>query len=340
MQTNLVSSGFVAAPTIDPTLINAWGIASNGTFLYVSAADSQAINVYNVNGTVARPPIPVLPGASGTPASPTGLVLNTSGGYLVNGSPATVLVATEAGTVNAFNSTTGSAVVKIDNSLTGIANYKGLAITPSLLYLADFSTSPLGGSIDVFNSAFLPAPQPVQTAPSPFAGQPAFVDPNIPLGFAPFNVAVINGLVYVLYARKNPADPSEDLPGPGNGFINIFTPTGNFVRRFASGGVLNSPWGITLAPNFSGLNPTDILVGNFGDGTINVFNFAGTFVSKLQDCSGSPIIIPGLWGLTTSPLNASSIYFAAGPLDETAGLVGVLTPCPNNPVFCCSFVCC
>jgi len=178
---------------------------------------------------------------------------------------------------------------------------------------------------------FLPVLLPDQPMESLAPGSPAFVDPNIPADFAPFNVAIINGFVYVLYAKKNGAD---DQAGPGNGFIDKFTAFGSLVKRFASNGVLNSPWGIISTSSSHGCNSGDILVGNFGDGRINVFNSDGIFLRQLQKCDGTALIIDGLWGLATLMFNPSSIYFASGPLDEAGGLVGFLTKCTCSKCVC------
>jgi len=238
---------------------------------------------------------------------------------------AVAIVATEAGTVNAYNSATSPNAIVVNNSIIG-AVYKGLAITSNYLYVANFSNSTTTGSIVVFTNTFNVATLPPQGPP--FIGMPAFTDPTIPSGFAPFNVAVINGLVYVLYAKKKASpDQGDDQAGPGNGFINIFTLSGNFVRRFVSGGVLNSPWAIIPGPISHGCNPGDFFVGNFGDGAINVFDSNGAFLRQLQNCDGSQLIIPGLWGLVSSILCQNFIYFASGPNDEHDGLVGFLTKC-------------
>ena len=144
------------------------------------------------------------------------------------------------------------------------------------------------------------------------------------MGFARFNVVYLNGLIYVLYAKKNIADPTNDLSGPGNGYINVFNTAGTWIRRFYSEGVLNSPWALTLAPTIICAEPGSIMVGNFGDGRINIFSASGTFLFTLRDCNHRDIVIDGLWGLTTNTQALSPIYFASGPNAETNGLVGKL----------------
>lgn len=293
-QVNLVANTALAI-NVDSNLINPWGIVlANGT-LWVADNATQKITVYTTNGHVIGPVISVTAGASLVPASPTGLVHNLYGSYLVNSVPAIVITATLQGTVNAYNSTAGTnSVVVVDNSLTG-AIYKGLAITPNNLYLANFAT----GSIDVYTTAYT-----VTT----LAG--TFTDPTIPSTFSPFNVVYMDGVIYVLYALKNPLNPTHVLPGPGNGYISCFTVSGVFIRRFASNGVLNAPWAFIRAPESFG---NAFLVGNYGDGLLHVFNYNGRHVHTIRNCDGGVLTIYGLRGLVDSYDYQKNIYFASGP---------------------------
>jgi len=283
--------------------------------LWIADNGTQLITTYDLEGNPLPPAITVVPGASGIPPSPTGIVNNKSSGYIVSGSPALVLVSTEQGTINAYNSITNlDAPFVVDNSTTG-ANYKGIAITPTYLYAANFTNGLTTGTIDVFTNTFGP------TLPG------TFIDPTIPSTFSPFNVVYIKPFVYVCYAKKNPADPHDDLAGPGNGYINIFTTNGVFVRRFISNGKLNSPWALIRAPEFTQLPSDSFLVGNFGDGRINVYNARGKHIGIFRYCDNIPITINNLWGLTRGPKCMQNIYFASGPNDENNGLVGRLTKC-------------
>ena len=158
----------------------------------------------------------------------------------------------------------------------------------------------------------------------------SFTDPHIPAGFAPFGIQNINGDLFVTYAKQNAAK-HDDVAGPGNGFVDIFDTDGHLLRRFASRGALNSPWGVARASfafgRFSGL------VGNFGNGEINAFDSAGKLLGTLKDGSGAPIVIDGLWTLTLGGgRNSSSdtLYFTAGPNGETDGAFGTITPASAN----------
>src|SRR5262249_18037218 len=151
-----------------------------------------------------------------------------------------------------------------------------------MLYAANFRTA----AIDVFDTNF-----------SPVTIDGAFTDPQLPAGFAPFNVQRIGDALYVTYALRD-ADQHDDVAGSGNGIINVFDFEGNLVTRLVSNGPLNSPWGLALAPPNFGDFSTALLVGNFGDGTINAFDpSSGQYLGTLQDSTGANIAITGLWGL-------------------------------------------
>jgi len=147
------------------------------------------------------------------------------------------------------------------------------------------------------------------------------VDLTIPIGFAPFGIAYLNGLLYVSYAKQDSAK-HDDVKGPGNGYVNVFTTEGQLVKRLISQGYLNSPWGI-MQYTLPRRNRSVLLIGNFGDGTISVYDLNGTFLGKLQDVNCVDIIIDGLWGLTNG-ISSNTIYFASGPNDENNGLIGFL----------------
>ncbi len=159
-----------------------------------------------------------------------------------------------------------------------------------------------------------------------------FTDPDIPAGFAPFGIQNINGDLFVTYALQNAAK-HDDVAGSGNGFINIFATDGHLLRRFASRGALNSPWGLARASFAFGRFSGDILVGNFGNGEINAFDSDGNFRGTLKDSSGTPVVIDGLWTLTLGGGRKSSsdtLYFTAGPNHETDGVFGTITPASTH----------
>lgn len=295
----------IGTPVNDPALINPWGITSVGDNLWIALNGSSAIRAYNINtGAINSALIPVNSVTVGEQNDPTGIVADLHGQFLIPGSgSAFIIVGTEQGTINAWNNSLTNAVVVVS---TPNGNYKGVAKVDSRhgsrLYAANFEQTVSNGSVDVFDSNFNKI----------LIGK--FVDPRPLPGFAPFNVANIDGCIYVLYAEHNPADPIDNLNSPGAGYISVFTQDGEFVRKFYSGVPLNAPWGIVSHHN-------KIYVGNFGDGTINVFSREGKFLRALQNCTRQAIVIHGLWGLL---LHQSRIYFASGPNDEANGLVGYL----------------
>ena len=311
------------ATTIDPNLINSWGIAFGPTgLLWVANNGTGTATVYNGNGT--KVPLNVtIPGAGGMQGVPTGVILNSSADFVVVGLPPNVLPATgpatfifagEDGTIAAWNAQLpgGSAVIVADRSGTG-AVYKGIAMASNggtnFLYATNFHNN----TVDMFDRNFT------------FVN--SFTDTGIPAGFAPFGIANINGLLFVTYAKQLAPDNHDDQAGVGNGFVDVFNPDGTLARRFASNGTLNSPWGIALAPsNFSRFSG-DILIGNFGDGLIGAYDpNTGNLVDQLRDSNSNAIKIDGLWGLAFGPFPASTVlYFASGPQAESHGLVGTLT---------------
>ncbi len=310
----------------DTNLVNPWGITAGPTTpFWVSDNGTGVSTLYNGSGNpfpVGSPLVVTIPPPSGgtPPAAPTGVVFNGTPDF----QPARFIFATEDGTIAAWNSGT-SAVLKADLSGSG-ALFKGIAIgnngSGNFLYAADFAL----GRIDVFNGTF---------APATLSG--SFTDPNIPAGFAPFNIVNIGGLLYVSYAKQDSAK-TDDVPGPGNGFVDVFDTNGNFLRRLVSNGPLNSPWGMTTAPGDFGDLSGKLLIGNFGDGTINGFDpSTGAFLDSLKDTSGNPIAIEGLWGLLpgngSAGTDVNKVYFTAGipgPGEiEDHGLFGSLAAVPE-----------
>jgi uncharacterized protein (TIGR03118 family) len=159
-----------------------------------------------------------------------------------------------------------------------------------------------------------------------------FTDPNIPAGFAPFGIQNINGDLFVTYAKQN-AQRHDDVAGPGNGFVDVFDTDGHLLRRLASRGPLNSPWGVVRASFAFGRFSGDILVGNFGDGRINVFDSGERFIDELDGANGKPLVIDSLWTLTLgggAKSSSDTLYFTAGPNGQTDGLFGTITPASDQ----------
>jgi uncharacterized protein (TIGR03118 family) len=334
-QTNLVSDGFIPAPTIDPNLINPWGVSSSATGpFWVSDNGMGVATIYNGAGmpvTIAGHTaieIATPPGQT-SPASPTGQVFNIAGsGFNISSggvtAPSMFIFATEDGTISGWNPNvnSGSSVLAVDNSNGGTgAVYKGLAIghtgEGTFLFAANFRN----GTVDVFDQNF----QQVKS----------FTDQNLPAGFAPFNVQVLDNHLFVTFALQNEAK-HDDVAGPGNGFVDEFDLEGNLLHKVASGGPLDSPWGLAIAPSNFGEFSNDLLVGNFGDGTINAFDpNTDQFLGKLLAPNGAPVTIGDLWALIPGNGGASDpnkIFFTAGVQNEAHGLFGTLSAVPNSDI--------
>jgi uncharacterized protein (TIGR03118 family) len=332
IQHNLVSDQPGMADLTDPNLVNAWDIAISATSpFWISANGTGLAPVYSTASatvTIAiaaiHPSIPPGKSSSETTGPVSGQVANGTSVFLLpNGNKASFLFCTEDGTISGWNGGT-AAVLMVDNSSKGSV-YKGMVIggttTVPQLYVANFHT----GKVEVYDGNFAPV--------NLVAG--AFTDSQIPTGFAPFNIANLAGNLYVAYAKQDSMG-YDDVPGPHNGYVDVFDMSGNLKTRLISGGALNSPWGMTIAPaaNFGAFSGM-LLVGNFGDGRINVYDpVAGTSQGFLQNPKGNAIVIPGLWALRVgngaSGGDANAVYFTAGPEsgDTQHGLFGSLQAGP------------
>ncbi|NRD61165.1 TIGR03118 family protein [Corallococcus exiguus] len=323
-QRNLVSDGSVAAEHPDPNLINSWGLAFNPFgAAWVADNGTGVSTLYDGDGNAQSlvVTIPVPTGAT-APSSPTGVVFNGSEGFVVTSGSASgaarFIFVTEQGVVAGWSplAAPANAILTVDNSGSN-AIYKGVALanngTAAYLYATDFHN----GKVDVFDSNF---------APATLSGN--FTDPNLPAGFAPFGIQNINGDLYVSYAQQDD-ERKDDVHGAGLGYVNVFDSNGNLIRRLISAGSLNAPWGMAVAPASFGRFAGRLLVGNFGDGTINAFDtVTGTLDAQLQGTNGKPIVIDGLWalafgnGLMNQPTR--TLFFTAGPAEESQGLYGRL----------------
>jgi len=302
-QTNLVSNVAGVATTTDANLSNPWGISFiGGDDFWIANNNTGTSTLYNAQGSPASL-IVTIPGAASnpngncSPGCPTGTVANTNSTYF---SGAAFIFDTEDGLIISWASGT-IATIAFDNSASG-AVYKGLAMLGTNLLAANFNT----GKVDVYDSNF--------TLTS-LAG--SFTDPNLPAGLAPHGIHVINNQVYVAYAMQD--TPKHDaVPGAGAGQVDIFDSNGNFVSTFVSAGSgnnLNAPWGVVAAPSSFGTFANDILVSNFGDGTISAFDTTGKFIGQLTNSSNATLVNPGMWdmvfgaGGTGDP---GTLYFTAG----------------------------
>jgi len=305
---NLVSDLPGIADHQDLNLVNPWGLALSATSPFWAADNGTGVSTL-YDGTGAPRPLVVVtpPAAGGTEASPTGIVFNGGNGFeLAPNRPARFIFASEQGVISAWNPMVNAteAIRKVDNSAAD-AVYKGLAIanngTGDFLYATDFA----GGKIDVFDSNFNAAT---------LSG--SFTDPGILAGFSPFNIQALGDKLYVTYALKE-AGGDDDVAGPGNGFVDVFDLNGNMLQRLISQGALNSPWGLEIAPEDFGPFEGKLLVGNFGDGKINVYDpVTGALVDTLKDTSDNPLQIEGLWALKVGNGSGGGddddIYFTAG----------------------------
>jgi len=318
--TALVSDGVVPAAHTDANLKNPWGVAFNPKGLvWVADNGTNVATLYDGNGVPQSLVVTIPDGKNGS-ASPTGIVFNGTQSFTVseNGKSgvAAFIFTGEGGTITAWAPDVGptNAFVMYDDG-TGGAVYKGLALAAmngnNFLYATDFHNN----KIDVFNTNFTKVAMPG-----------AFTDPAIPVGFAPFGIQAIGSNLFVTYAMQDPVK-HDDVAGAGLGMVDVYDTAGNLKQRFATGGSLNAPWGIAQAPGNFGSMSGAILIGNFGNGTINGFNASsGQSMGPLTGPNGSPIVEHGVWGiafgndLSNQPSN--TLFFAAGPNDEADGVYG------------------
>lgn len=331
---NLVSDQVGQADTTDSGLVNAWGLAFNPYGpAWVTGNGSGTSTIYTGTGVKQSLTVTIpTPSGSGT-AAPTGVVFNGSNGFTgsdvqfpvtsngVKGSSVFVF-ATEDGTLAGWSPSVDAknAIIAVDNSANK-AIYKGLALggdgTRRLLYATDFHNN----RIDVFDSQFAP----VTDLPTG-----AFTDPGLPAGYAPFGIHFIAGALYVTYAKQD-GNAKDDVPGQGQGFVDVYSPKGDLLRRLVSRGKLNAPWAVALAPPNFGRFSNQILVGNFGNGRVNAYDPKnGSFTGFLKQGSGSALAVDGLWalefgnGVDNQPTNR--LFFTAGPGGEAHGLYGYIDP--------------
>ena len=317
-QTNLVSNIPGQAKLTDPDLVNPWGLSFGSTSpFWISDNGTGLTTLYSVPGSgppsASKVALTVtIPGAGGTSA-PTGQVFN--GGPAFGG--ALFLFDSEDGVISSWKGSNGTTAV-VDKDFGSAAVYKGLAISdPGMSNAVLYATNFRAGTIEAYTSSFAQAILPG-----------TFTDPNLPQGYAPFNDKVINGELYVTYAKQDAAK-HDDEAGAGNGFVDIFNLDGTWKARLISQGALDSPWGLQIAPSSFGSLAGDLLVGNFGNGMINAYDpTTGAFEGALDGSDGSPLVIDGLWGLTIGNGSAggslNTLYFTAGPNGESDGLFGSL----------------
>jgi uncharacterized protein (TIGR03118 family) len=331
-QINLVSDQAGKANLTDPDLVNAWGLAASpgtnaspGSPLWVADNGSDKATLYAGASATSVSKVPLVINVTG--AAPTGQVFNSDSAAFVvsdshgNSGSSLFLFDTENGTIDGWapnvnpNGSNPSTVTEVARNNGANAVYKGLAVAKSSVGTTLYATNFRSGRVEAYDSTFTPVELPGGL----------FVDPKLPAGYGPFGIAVIKGKLYVSFAKQD-ATLHDDVAGPGNGFVDVFGRNGKFIRRLITRGALDSPWGMALAPASFGQFAGDLLVGNFGNGHINVYDpMTGTRLGQLRGSNGQPIVIDGLWGLMFGNGNAAGnneLLFSAGPDGESHGLLG------------------
>ncbi len=315
------------APVTDPNLVDPWGISFSPTGPFWFGDNGTGISDLLDGRGQPIPLVVSVPAADPVTSmgTPTGTVFNAGSGFAVTANGITAssqfLFATEDGTISGWAPDVDPihGILAVNNSAAG-AVYKGVALTTgadgvSFLYATDFANN----KIDVFDQAFHLVQRPG-----------AFQDATIPDGFAPFNIQNIGDQLYVTYAKQDSAR-HDQIDGAGLGFIDVFDNGGNLVRRFASAGSLDAPWGLATAPADFGSFGGALLVGNTGDGHINAFNpTTGAYLGSLNDTAGRPIAFVNLWALDFGNGHmggdSDTLFFVAGLQDEQHGLFGAIQP--------------
>ena len=319
IQRNLASDIPGLADFTDPNLVNPWGIAFAP--FWICNNRTGTYNVYRPDGepTTTVTTVPPAPGRTGTGRCTGAVRNNNQAAFQVSpGVNGTWILDTEDGLITVRSGATN--VVKVDNSASG-AVYKGIALSnsPDYIYAANFNS----GKIEVYDGNWAAA-----TLPG------TFTDPQVPAGFAPFNIQNLGGKLYVAYAKQDDAK-HDDVGGLGSGYVSVFDTNGNLLQHLISNGPLNSPWGLAIAPSSFGDFRGALLVGNFRDGLINAFDAStGQFLGTIKDPAGNPIVNVGLWalqiGVGGNGGDPTKIYFTAGipGLDggiQSHGLFGSLS---------------
>lgn len=314
--TPLVSDNGVPGTTVDPNLVNAWGLAASPTSPWWVADNHVDLStLYNAAGAKLGLEVAVAGG-------PTGLVFNgVSSAFHIGTAPARFIFSTEGGMILGWAPGSTVATAMVDRSMLG-AVYKGLAIAMTgsgpMLYATDF----VNGRVDVFDGSWA-----LTSVPG------GFMDPMMPAGYAPFGIQTIGTRIFVTYGKQAPGS-TDEAHGQGFGFVDAYDFEGNLVAHVAQHGQLNAPWGLAWAPANFGRFGGDLLVANFADGHINAYaetaNGHFEYRGYLRMGNGQPVAISGLWAIefgNGAPNNGpiDTLFFTAGPNDEADGLFGTIT---------------
>jgi uncharacterized protein (TIGR03118 family) len=331
-ETNLTSDVMGSAANFTPGLKNPSGVAFfPGGSLFVANNGTGTVTVHDASGSSIGLVGFAVANSTGTAEAPlSGIVADLTGNFVLpaDGVLTQFIVASQDGTVSAWGPDSQGdmpqqALRTIDNSSTG-AVYTGIAI------LRPSSSNPYLVVVNFHSGIAEP-----YIGFSPFAPPGDFQDPNLPAGYAPFGIQTVGDQVFITFALQDAAKQNP-VPGAGNGIVDVFDTEGNFVRRFATNGLLNEPWGVTQASANFGAFSNAILIGNFGDGVINAFDYAtGNFLGALRDGAGRVISNPGLRALTfrnDGVGDPNTLYFTAG-LPENNGLLGSVAVSDGAPDF-------
>ena len=307
----------------DANLLNPWGMSISPSGPWWLSDNTSGLSTLYVASGQPQSLVVTIPPASGSGlGSPSGTVYNASTtDFKIHGFATPFLFCTEDGTISGWYAGT-TAYIAVNNSGTG-AVYKGIALATAnghnYLYVANFNA----GTIEVYDGSY-----------SSFSfGSGSFVDSSLPAGYAPFNIQLVGSNLVVTYAKQDAAK-HDDVPGAGNGYVDIYNTEGVLQVRLAHNIYLNAPWGVAQAPaSFSGF-ANDLLVGNFGSGAIVAFNMSnGTWIGNMENVNDLPVQIDGLWGLNFgnggSGGPAGTLFFTAGPFGESHGIFGSITPHPG-----------
>lgn len=318
--TKLTSDITSAANNLDPNLVNPWGLSiSPGGPWWVSDNGSGLSTLYNGSGTPQSLVVTIPSGSGSGTGTPSGTVYNSSStDFKIHGFATPFLFCTEDGTVSGWYTGT-TAFIAINNSGSG-AVYKGCAIAQAggvnYLYVANFNAN----TIEVYNGQYQ----------SHSFGSGAFVDSTIPAGYAPFNIQLIGSNLVVAYAKQD-AQKHDDVPGIGNGYVDVYDTSGNLVQRMQHNLFMNAPWGLVQAPaSFSGF-ANDLLIGQFGSGAITAYNLStGVWIGNVLNVNNLPLQIDGLWALAFGNGSGggptTTLYFTAGLFGESHGMFGSMVP--------------
>jgi uncharacterized protein (TIGR03118 family) len=322
-QTNLASDVSGMAANLDTHLKNPWGMSFGpATPFWVSNQGSGDSTLYNGAGVAQGLVV-------STPPSPTGQVFNFTPSFLLpTGGKALFLFDSLTGTISGWNAAQGSpaGTAVTEFTATDSAAFTGLAIanngTGDFLYASDFANA----RIDVFNASF---------GATTLAG--TFTDSNLPAGYSPYNIQTVAGKMYVEYDKVDPVTHRPTTTA-NTGIVDVFDVNGNFLQRLATNTNLNSPWGVTQAPAGFGSFAGDILVGNFGDGTISAFNpVTGFFDGRLSSQSGGALVNGGLWALNFraagSGFDTNTLFISAGINNQADGLFAEIQVVPEPSTF-------